>query len=100
MRALAWEGRLLVVGFASGEIPAIPANRLLLKRATAIGVYWNHDRDAGMLDRVVPSPHGASLKAGAFARISAVRLPSRSCRTALAALADRRPQAKSLSLCR
>ena len=39
MRALAWEGRLLVVGFASGEIPAIPANRLLLNRASAIGVY-------------------------------------------------------------
>ena len=49
MRALAWEGRLLVVGFASGEIPAIPANRLLLNRASAIGVYWNHDRDAVML---------------------------------------------------
>ncbi|MBA2400877.1 MAG: zinc-binding dehydrogenase, partial [Bradyrhizobium sp.] len=52
LRALAWEGRLLVVGFSSGEIPAIPANRLLLRRASAIGIYWNHDRDAEMLARV------------------------------------------------
>lgn len=52
MRAIAWEGRLLIVGFTSGEIPQIPANRLLLKRAAAIGVYWSHDRDAAMLKRV------------------------------------------------
>ena len=34
-----------------GDIPAIPANRLLLRRASAIGVYWNHDRDAEILMR-------------------------------------------------
>ncbi|MEO6626914.1 MAG: NADPH:quinone oxidoreductase family protein [Burkholderiaceae bacterium] len=49
LSCLGWMGRYLVVGFASGEIPQIPANRLLLKRASAIGVYWNHDRDAAML---------------------------------------------------
>lgn len=52
LRALGWEGRLLVVGFSSGEIPTIPANRLLLNRASAIGVYWSHDRDGEMLARV------------------------------------------------
>lgn len=52
MRVIAWEGRLLIVGFTSGDIPQIPANRLLLKRAAAIGVYWNHDRDTVMLKRV------------------------------------------------
>lgn len=40
VRALAWRGRLLVIGFASGEIPEIAANRLLLKEAQAVGVYW------------------------------------------------------------
>jgi NADPH2:quinone reductase len=40
LRAIAWEGRVLVIGFASGEIPQIPANRLLLKNAGAIGFYW------------------------------------------------------------
>ena len=40
VRALAWRGRLLVIGFASGHIPEIVANRLLLKEAQAVGVYW------------------------------------------------------------
>jgi NADPH:quinone reductase len=44
LRAIAWEGRVLVIGFASGEIPQIPANRLLLKNAGAIGFYWGSYR--------------------------------------------------------
>jgi NADPH2:quinone reductase len=51
MRLIAWGGRLLVVGFSSGEISRIPANRLLMRRASAIGVYWSHDRDSDMLGR-------------------------------------------------
>ena len=31
---------MLVVGFAGGEIPQIPANLLLLKNASAVGLYW------------------------------------------------------------
>jgi NADPH2:quinone reductase len=40
LRYLAWRGRLLIIGFTSGRIPEIPANRLLLKGASAIGVFW------------------------------------------------------------
>lgn len=40
IRALAWEGRFLVVGFATGEIPKIPLNLLLLRGADARGVFW------------------------------------------------------------
>jgi NADPH2:quinone reductase len=40
LRSIAWRGRLLVVGFANGEIPKIPANLLLLKGAAAVGVFW------------------------------------------------------------
>ncbi|MFN7572520.1 MAG: NADPH:quinone oxidoreductase family protein [Betaproteobacteria bacterium] len=40
LRLLAWRGRLLVVGFAAGEIPQLPANLLLLKGASAVGVFW------------------------------------------------------------
>lgn len=40
LRSIAWNGRLLVIGFASGRIPHIPANRLLLKGCSALGVFW------------------------------------------------------------
>ena len=39
-RSLTWRGRLLVVGFAAGEIPKLPLNLPLLKGAAAIGVFW------------------------------------------------------------
>ena len=40
LRCTAPEGRLLVIGFASGEVPQIPANLLLVKNLTVIGYYW------------------------------------------------------------
>ena len=42
---------MLIVGFSSGEIPKIAANRLLLRRAIARGIYWDHDRDPEMVAR-------------------------------------------------
>ncbi|MCJ7558710.1 MAG: NADPH:quinone oxidoreductase family protein [Gammaproteobacteria bacterium] len=40
VRSLAWGGRYLVVGFAGGAIPSLPLNLLLLKGASATGVFW------------------------------------------------------------
>ena len=40
IKSLNWNGRIVIVGFASGKIPDIPANRLLLQNATADGLYW------------------------------------------------------------
>jgi NADPH2:quinone reductase len=40
LRAIARGGRYLVIGFASGAIPNFPANLLLLKEASAMGVWW------------------------------------------------------------
>jgi NADPH2:quinone reductase len=39
-RSIAWGGRYLVIGFASGEIPKIPLNLPLLKGAAIVGVWW------------------------------------------------------------
>ncbi|MFM7697411.1 MAG: NADPH:quinone oxidoreductase family protein, partial [Limnohabitans sp.] len=39
-RSIAWRGRYLVVGFASGPIPSLPLNLPLLKGASLIGVFW------------------------------------------------------------
>jgi NADPH2:quinone reductase len=40
LRSIAWEGRYLVVGFATGEIPKIPLNLVLLKGCQIVGVFW------------------------------------------------------------
>ena len=40
LRSIAWRGRLLVVGFAAGDIPRIPLNLTLLKGCSIVGVYW------------------------------------------------------------
>jgi NADPH2:quinone reductase len=40
LRSMAWRGRYLVVGFASGTIPQFPANLALLKGCAIVGVFW------------------------------------------------------------
>src|SRR5690606_7217549 len=40
LRALGWMGRYVVIGFAGGDIPRLPANQVLLNNRTVIGVDW------------------------------------------------------------
>lgn len=40
LRSMAWQGRYLIIGFAAGEIPKLPANLLLLRGCDAVGVFW------------------------------------------------------------
>lgn len=40
LRAMAWEGRFLVIGFAAGDIPRPPLNLTLLKSCDIVGVFW------------------------------------------------------------
>ena len=40
VRSMAWKGRYLVIGFASGPIPEIPLNLALLKGCSIVGVFW------------------------------------------------------------
>jgi len=46
LRSLAWAGRLVVVGFAGGEIPTVKANYLLIKHISVCGLHWSDYRDA------------------------------------------------------
>lgn len=55
VRSLAVNGRHLVVGFAAGEIPKIPANLLLLKQAALLGVFW------GAFARANPDRHSENM---------------------------------------
>jgi NADPH2:quinone reductase len=43
-RCVAFEGRILVIGFASGQIPSIAVNRILLKNMDVIGLFWGNYR--------------------------------------------------------
>jgi NADPH:quinone reductase len=56
VRALAWGGRLLVVGFAAGEIPKLPLNLMLLKGCDVRGVFW------GAWTRREPEAHRANMR--------------------------------------
>jgi NADPH2:quinone reductase len=40
MKCIAWNGRLLVIGFAGGTIPSVAANRILLKNVAVTGLHW------------------------------------------------------------
>ncbi|QCK86327.1 NADPH:quinone oxidoreductase family protein [Phreatobacter aquaticus] len=51
LRALAWDGRLVVVGFAGGEIPSARANYILVKHIAVTGIHWS-DYLERMPDRV------------------------------------------------
>ena len=44
LRCVNWGARLIVVGFASGQVPQVPANILLVKNIAAIGFYWGSYR--------------------------------------------------------
>jgi NADPH2:quinone reductase len=55
LRSLAWKGRLLVIGFASGEIPKPPLNLALLKGCDIRGVFWGE-----FLNRE-PAAHRANM---------------------------------------
>ncbi len=97
IRLLAWGGRLLIVGFASGTIPAIRANRLLLRNAAAIGVYWSHERDARPVERAVAEV--LRLHAAARVRVAAQRVyPFAELPRALAEFAGRQASGKSVIL--
>jgi NADPH2:quinone reductase len=97
VRLLGWGGRLLVVGFASGEIPAIRANRLLLRNAAAIGVYWSHERDAPLIERAVADV--LRRHAAGEIRIAARRVyPFAALPRALAEFAGRKAAGKSVIL--
>lgn len=56
VRALGWRGRLLVIGFAAGEIPKLPLNLALLKERQVLGVYW------GDWTRREPAAHAKNME--------------------------------------
>lgn len=99
MRSLAWGGRLLVVGFAAGEIPSIAINHLLLKERSLVGVYWgdsvkhNPKQHLGNLRQLVEW-----FKSGQVKPVISERVPLAQTATAMAHLMQRKVMGKVVIL--
>jgi NADPH:quinone reductase len=97
LRSLAWKGRLLVIGFASGEIPRPPLNIPLLKGCDIRGVYW------GEFTAREPEAHRENLaqlmdwaKSGALSVHIHAKYPLEDFRKAFEAIATRQTLGKTL----
>ncbi|MEM9531734.1 MAG: NADPH:quinone oxidoreductase family protein [Pseudomonadota bacterium] len=95
MRSLAWHGRYLVIGFASGDIPAFPANLALLKEAAIVGVWWGTwaSRDPAGQARNLKAL-GALVESGAIRPRVADRFPLEEYEAAFACLSGRSVKGK------
>ena len=91
LRAIAWEGRYLVIGFASGSIPKIPLNLALLKGCSIVGVFWG---SFVARDRAASAAHLRELmglwRAGALRPHVSATYPLEQGGEAIRALADRK----------
>jgi NADPH2:quinone reductase len=99
LRATAWRGRFLVVGFAAGEIPKIPLNLALLRERAIIGVFWG---DAMRRD---PAQHLANMKllsewfaAGKVRPVISERVPLAGAADAITRMANRQVMGKVVVL--
>lgn len=95
LRATAWEGRFLVIGFAAGDIPKIPLNLVMLKGCDIRGVFWG-----AALERD-PAGHRANMtelldwvRAGRLKPHIHAVYPLAEIATALEEIAERRVQGK------
>jgi NADPH2:quinone reductase len=95
LRAMAWDGRYLVVGFASGTIPRLPLNLVFLKGCAIIGVFW-----PGFVERE-PERHRANMvelldwcKRGLIAPHIHARFPLGETAAALALIENRKVTGK------
>jgi NADPH2:quinone reductase len=94
-KCLAFEGRLLTIGFAGGRIPTVAVNRLLLKNISVVGVHWGYYQRRG--SPLVQEWTDALLKLYGEGRIRPViyrAYPLREAAAALRALASRESYGK------
>ena len=91
LRAIAWEGRYLVIGFATGHIPKIPLNLALLKGCSIVGVFWG---SFVARDRAAATAHLNELldlwRSGALQPHVSATYPLEEAGAAIRALADRK----------
>jgi len=91
LKCIAWNGRLLVIGFAGGTIPEVRMNRVLLKNISLVGLHWSAypEREPERVDECM---HGlfTMAAAGEIKPLVSARYPLEDAPVALEALAARR----------
>lgn len=94
-RCIAFEGRLLVVGFAGGRIPQVPAGHVLVKNYSVVGVHWGlyRRRDAAYV-RQIHTELSTLYANGAIEPLVGAELPFAQAPEALGRLASRRTVGK------
>jgi NADPH:quinone reductase len=95
LRCIAWNGRLVVIGFASGRIPEVKANRILLKNVAVTGLHWG--AYAKRQPELVAEAFAALFALASDGRIRPLiygRYPLEQLPVALAELASRRTHGK------
>jgi NADPH2:quinone reductase len=99
LRALAWRGRLVVVGFAAGRIPEVKANYLLLKNIAVLGLQWSdyRNRDPELVARAQSAIFGFYVANRLKPEITAT-YPLEQFADALARFESRQVQGKMLLL--
>ncbi|MCG6873533.1 MAG: NADPH:quinone oxidoreductase family protein [Betaproteobacteria bacterium] len=97
LRALAWCGRLVVVGFAAGRIPEVKANYLLVKNISVVGLQWAdyRERDPEWVQRVQTELY-ALYEAGKLKPHVSARYPLEKFADALARFVERGVQGKMI----
>jgi NADPH2:quinone reductase len=95
LRAMNWNGRYLVIGFAAGRIPRIPLNLTLLKGSSIVGVFWGastiYEPEAARTSLVQLARWIAE---GSLAPYVSVRVPLERAHEAVRLLMDRQAQGK------
>lgn len=95
LKCIAWNGRLLVIGFASGDIPSVQMNRVLLKNIALVGLHWSAypDKEPGAIDACMEGLFEMASAGGIDPLVSA-RHPLEEAGRALSALAARKTVGK------
>ncbi len=95
LRAMAWRGRMVIIGFAAGEIPTIKANYLLVKNIEVSGLQWSdyRDRTPDWVRRVQSEIFDLAV-AGKLNPVISRRFPLDGFKEALALLRDGKAQGK------
>jgi NADPH2:quinone reductase len=95
LKCIAWNGRLVIIGFASGKIPSIQANRILLKNIAVTGLHWgaHATKDPKRIALVMDALFGLYAK-GQIRPVIYARVPLDEVPAALAALGGRKTWGK------